>query len=84
MPEFWHANWQEHLVGLCAHELWHLYSRKPSGREQEFECELVESDAIDFYRRRLPRLHDFPDHCVRIIPLTRKETMNNQTSENLP
>ena len=60
MPEFWHANWQEHLVGLCAHELWHLYSRKPSGREQEFECELVESDAIDVYRR----LSSPETHCT--------------------
>ena len=51
MPGFWHAHWQEHLVGPCAQELWHLYSRKPHGREQEFECERVEYDAIDACRK---------------------------------
>lgn len=50
MPVFWHKDWKEHLVGLTAHELWHRW-QPGSGKKAETMCELVESDAIDAYRR---------------------------------
>jgi len=50
MPVFWHKDWKEHLVGLAAHELWHRW-QPGHGKEAEIMCELVESDAIDTYRR---------------------------------
>lgn len=50
MPVFWHKDWKEHLVGLTAHELWHRW-QPGTGKQAEIMCELVESDAIDTYRR---------------------------------
>jgi len=50
MPVFWHRDWKEHLVGLVAHELWHRW-QPGHGKPAEIMCELVESDAIDTYRR---------------------------------
>jgi hypothetical protein len=50
MPVFWHKDWKEHLVGLVAHELWHRW-QPGTGKKAEMMCELVESDAIDTYRR---------------------------------
>lgn len=50
MPVFWHRDWKEHLVGLVAHELWHRW-QPGSGKKAEIMCELVESDAIDTYRK---------------------------------
>jgi hypothetical protein len=50
MPVFWHKDWKEHLVGLVAHELWHRW-QPGHGKPAEIMCELVESDAIDTYRR---------------------------------
>jgi len=44
------ADWKEHLVGLVAHELWHRW-QPGHGKKAEIMCELVESDAIDTYRR---------------------------------
>lgn len=50
MPVFWHKDWKETLVGLTAHELWHRW--QPGwGKKAEIMCELVESDAIEAYRR---------------------------------
>lgn len=51
MPVFWHKDWREHLVGLIAHELWHRW-QPGSGKQAEIMCELVESDAIDAYRKQ--------------------------------
>lgn len=51
MPVFWHKDWREHLVGLTAHELWHRW-QPGSGKQAEIMCELVESDAIDAYRKQ--------------------------------
>lgn len=53
MPVIWHRDWRETLIDFCAHELWHQFSVEPHGRKQEFDCELVASDAIDSYRRRM-------------------------------
>jgi len=50
MPEFWINNWREQLVGLTAHELWHRWSPAPNGKAQEYDCELVEWDAVDRWR----------------------------------
>lgn len=50
MPVFWHRDWQEHLVGIVAHELWHRW-QPGHGKKAEIMCELVESDAIDTYRK---------------------------------
>jgi hypothetical protein len=50
MPLAIYKGWREHLVALAAHELWHLFSRKPRGREQEYDCELRSLEAIDYYR----------------------------------
>ena len=50
MPVFWIKDWREHLLGLTAHELWHRW-QPGSGKQAEMVCEMVESDAIDSYRR---------------------------------
>lgn len=50
MPVFWHRDWKEHLVGLVAHELWHRW-QPGHGKKAEYVCELIESDAIDTYRK---------------------------------
>lgn len=50
MPVFWHKDWKEHLVGLTAHELWHRW-QPGTGKKAEMMCEMVESDAIDAYRK---------------------------------
>ena len=52
MPEFWIATWQERLVGLVAHELWHLY-RPGHGKPAEYDCELMEWDAVEAYRKHM-------------------------------
>jgi len=51
-----HRDWQEHLVGLVAHELWHRW-QPGHGKKAEIMCELVESDAIDTYRRAGLHVH---------------------------
>lgn len=50
MPEVWVKDWKEHVVGLVAHELWHRW-QPGHGKKAEMMCELVESDAIDTYRK---------------------------------
>jgi len=50
MPVYWVRDWQEHLVGLIAHELWHRW-QPGSGKAAEHMCELVEWDAIDRWRK---------------------------------
>ena len=50
MPIMWHRDWQEQLLGLVAHELWHRW-QPGHGKPAEIMCELVESDAIDTYRK---------------------------------
>ena len=47
MPTNTYKNWKEMLFALMVHELWHLFSLAPSGREQELECELLEAKAIN-------------------------------------
>ena len=51
MPEYWYRDWKERAVFLFAHELWHRWSQKPNGKQQEFDCEIVGMDAIDRWRR---------------------------------
>lgn len=51
MPEFWITNWQERLVGLVAHELWHVYRPDDYGKAAEYACELIEWDAIEAFRK---------------------------------
>lgn len=67
MPEFWHKDWKEHLVGLTAHELWHRW-QPGTGKKAEIVCELVESDAIDAYRKQ--QGYSFtppqPDHFLKL------------------
>lgn len=50
MPQFWVDGWQERLVGFVAHELWHLH-RPGHGRSAEYDCELVEWDAVEAWRK---------------------------------
>lgn len=50
MPEFWVADWQEHLIALVAHELWHRW-QKGHGKPAETMCELVASDAVAAWRK---------------------------------
>jgi len=50
MPEFWLADWQEHLVALVAHELWHRW-QKGHGKTAEMMCETVAVDAVDTWRK---------------------------------
>lgn len=52
MPEYWVKDWREHLVGIIAHELWHRW-QPGTGKQAEIMCELVESDAIDAYRKMM-------------------------------
>lgn len=51
MPEYWSRDWVEGFVGLLAHELWHCFGPDGSGRKIEFDCELVEWDAITAWRK---------------------------------
>lgn len=50
-PVMVYNDWRENLCGLAAHELWHLMYRGPSGRAEEYECELVEAETLEFYRK---------------------------------
>jgi hypothetical protein len=50
MPAFWIINWQERLVGLVTHELWHLY-RPGHGKPAEHDCEIMEWDSIEAWRK---------------------------------
>lgn len=50
MPEFWIADWQEHLIALVAHEMWHRW-QSGSGRSAEELCELMAIDAVDAWRK---------------------------------
>lgn len=73
MPVFWIRDWKEHLVGLIAHELWHRW-QPGSGKNAEFMCELVESDAIDTYRKEQGYTFTPPETETN-------ETETNETNE---
>jgi hypothetical protein len=73
MPVFWHKDWKEHLVGLVAHELWHRW-QPGHGKKAEIMCELVESDAIDTYRREQGYTFTPPAE-----PNTENENINDPT-----
>ena len=49
MPTFWISNWDERLIGLVTHELWHLYN-PGHGKKYEYDCELMELDSIESWR----------------------------------
>ena len=50
MPVIWVRDWQERLVQLAAHELWHRWEHG-HGKGPETMCELVGDDAVHTYRR---------------------------------
>ena len=60
MPEATLNDWQEAVVGLTAHELTHTHYNYATGdrKGDEFNCEMVEIDCVDLFRRSGRALFD--------------------------
>lgn len=76
MPEFWHRDWREMFVGLTAHEFWHSYTKEKSGRPAEHDCELVEWDTVDAWRKHCGYTFTPPEEVKESPPVTRADIVS--------